>query len=413
VEDKNWRGIDDGDGGAALAPGPSAGSDHACPVTTLQNHPGISSQSIPDSPDADINIKNEPVFNSKVSFPLNLLRMLETVEGLGLSHIVSWAENERSFVIYDVDLFLIEVLPKFFSSSENTKIRSFYRKLNRWGFSMSRKNANNPDIVWHHPDFNRSNAVLAMKQALETGKVGSFLSMSSVSRGKKRRERSDPRANGNDLEGTDAAQDDLSPARRFSVGVTSMPALPVSSHGNGRSRFGLSHSFTTGSEYRQCSQRGRLSGHMLSGNRLRCSANDSFDLIPSRQGGLFDPFELSVPESIKSLFDLGNPSTRFLLPPSSTLGPSPNILTRSAEETFDLRRRAMGLNATMKAHQDNRMSKSQAKEFMHDEMTQEEDDELTEFFGKFAESMPVPKEGEERCSGEPDPLPNDFNANYS
>jgi hypothetical protein len=31
-----------------------------------------------------------------------------------MAHIVSWSEDEKSFVIYDVDTFLVEVLPKFF-----------------------------------------------------------------------------------------------------------------------------------------------------------------------------------------------------------------------------------------------------------------------------------------------------------
>lgn len=69
-------------------------------------------------------------------------------------------------------------------SSENTKIRSFYRKLNRWGFSMSRKNANNPNNIWHHPEFNRTIAVRALNEALATGKAKDFLCMTA--RGRKR-----------------------------------------------------------------------------------------------------------------------------------------------------------------------------------------------------------------------------------
>jgi hypothetical protein len=41
--------------------------------------------------------------------------LLEIVEKMGKAHIVSWTEDERSFVIYDVDAFLIEVVPYFFS----------------------------------------------------------------------------------------------------------------------------------------------------------------------------------------------------------------------------------------------------------------------------------------------------------
>ena len=56
----------------------------------------------------------ELIFGDKTSFPLNLTRMLESVEAMGLAHIVRWTNDEKKFVIYDVDAFLNEVLPKFF-----------------------------------------------------------------------------------------------------------------------------------------------------------------------------------------------------------------------------------------------------------------------------------------------------------
>ena len=75
----------------------------------------------------------------------------------------------------------------YYRSSPNTKIRSFYRKLNRWGFSILR-GSNQPEPitaanlmqgrvstdgrtkgVWHHPDFYRSRAVGCLKMAMETG----------------------------------------------------------------------------------------------------------------------------------------------------------------------------------------------------------------------------------------------------
>lgn len=133
------------------------------------------------------NKAEEAIFNSKIAFPLNLTRMLEAVEGMGKTHIISWSDDGLSFIIRDIDAFLREVLPEFFKSSENTKIRSFYRKLNRWGFSMSRKNANNPNNVWHHPDYNRDSAKVALKHALDTGKATDFLNMASISRRRKRR----------------------------------------------------------------------------------------------------------------------------------------------------------------------------------------------------------------------------------
>jgi hypothetical protein len=58
---------------------------------------------------------NEDVLISKNAFPLNLTRMLESVKRMGKTHIINWTEDERSFVIHDVGLFRLEVLPKFFA----------------------------------------------------------------------------------------------------------------------------------------------------------------------------------------------------------------------------------------------------------------------------------------------------------
>ena len=57
---------------------------------------------------------DEDILISKNAFPLNLTRMLESVKRMGKTHIINWTEDKRSFVIYDVDLFRREVLPKFF-----------------------------------------------------------------------------------------------------------------------------------------------------------------------------------------------------------------------------------------------------------------------------------------------------------
>ena len=57
---------------------------------------------------------NMRTFNGRFSFPLNLTRMLESVESMGLAHIVHWREDEKSFIFCDEELFLSEVLPKFF-----------------------------------------------------------------------------------------------------------------------------------------------------------------------------------------------------------------------------------------------------------------------------------------------------------
>lgn len=54
------------------------------------------------------------LFHGKGSFPLNLTLMLESVERMGLGHVVSWSPDGKTFAIHDPEQFLDLVLPKFF-----------------------------------------------------------------------------------------------------------------------------------------------------------------------------------------------------------------------------------------------------------------------------------------------------------
>ena len=45
---------------------------------------------------------------------------------------------------------------------------------------------------------------------------------------------------------------------------------------------------------------------------------------------------------------------------------------------------------------------------MQCDLTKEEDDELMTFLGEFANTLPPPREDDEECAGEPDPLPRGF-----
>ena len=67
----------------------------------------------------------------KDQFPAKLYEMLEAVEDLGLSHIISWLPHGRAFQVIDQEQFMKLVVPKFFKA---TKYRSFTRQLNLWGF---------------------------------------------------------------------------------------------------------------------------------------------------------------------------------------------------------------------------------------------------------------------------------------
>jgi len=64
-------------------------------------------------------------------FPAKLYEMLEIVDSLGLSDVVTWLPNGRSFQVKDPTKFMELVVPRFFKA---TKYRSFQRQLNLWGF---------------------------------------------------------------------------------------------------------------------------------------------------------------------------------------------------------------------------------------------------------------------------------------
>lgn len=104
------------------------------------------------------------LFAGKGSFPMNLCLMLEKVEGMDHSWAVSWSPDGSSFFIKNTEGFLKSVLPLFF---RKTKLRSFYRKLNRWGFVTVRNGMNKG--AWYHTDFYRERAIQSLAEAKETG----------------------------------------------------------------------------------------------------------------------------------------------------------------------------------------------------------------------------------------------------
>ncbi|KAL7526337.1 hypothetical protein ACHAXR_001435, partial [Thalassiosira sp. AJA248-18] len=72
--------------------------------------------------------------SSKVQFPMKLYAMLELadVQGYGSSsNAVAWLPHGRAFRVLDEQSFMESIVPFFF---KQTKIRSFYRQLNLWGF---------------------------------------------------------------------------------------------------------------------------------------------------------------------------------------------------------------------------------------------------------------------------------------
>ena len=81
---------------------------------------------------------------SKSSFPFKLYDVLEAAD----SRAISWMPDGRSFTVYDDDIFVEHVLPKF---SKATKLRSFHRQLNLWAFNRGQEDSS----TWYHPLFIR------------------------------------------------------------------------------------------------------------------------------------------------------------------------------------------------------------------------------------------------------------------
>ncbi len=65
-------------------------------------------------------------------FPVKLHIMLQQIEDDGLAHIVSWQPHGRCFVVHEPKQFVKQVMPHYF---KQTKIASFQRQLNLYGFS--------------------------------------------------------------------------------------------------------------------------------------------------------------------------------------------------------------------------------------------------------------------------------------
>ena len=119
---------------------------------------------------------------SSSSFPFKLYDVLEAAE---YSQAISWLPNGRSFTLYDDDMFVETVLPKF---SKATKLRSFHRQLNLWGFN---RNRGEDSSTWHHPLFIRgrpellSNIIRVSKSSLRadtTFEVGQSSQESNLNR---------------------------------------------------------------------------------------------------------------------------------------------------------------------------------------------------------------------------------------
>lgn len=64
-------------------------------------------------------------------FPMKLHALLELAHAEGFSDIISWKVHGRAFAVNNVEAFVVRIMPLYFQQS---KIRSFFRQLNLYGF---------------------------------------------------------------------------------------------------------------------------------------------------------------------------------------------------------------------------------------------------------------------------------------
>ena len=84
------------------------------------------------------------------AFPYKLHEMLEEAHSKGFTHIVSWCLDGTGFKVHAHDLFLSQVMPRYFDQS---KYESFRRQLNLYGFVRFAKGPNRG--VYQHDLFRR------------------------------------------------------------------------------------------------------------------------------------------------------------------------------------------------------------------------------------------------------------------
>jgi hypothetical protein len=97
-----------------------------------------------------------------VSFPLKLHDVLDQVEADGLANIISWQHHGRCFAIHKPKEFVNHVMPTYF---RQTKLTSFQRQLNLYGFNRLTRGSDNGG--YYHELFLRGKTFLC-KQMIRT-----------------------------------------------------------------------------------------------------------------------------------------------------------------------------------------------------------------------------------------------------
>jgi hypothetical protein len=129
-----------------------------------------------DEPENDYQEAPQPRRRGGVSmsFPMKLHAILDQVEADGLAHVISWQPHGRCFVIREAKEFTDHVMPKYF---RQTKLTSFQRQLNLYGFSRLTTGEDNGG--YYHELFLRRKLFLAKCMARTKVKGTKFKAASS------------------------------------------------------------------------------------------------------------------------------------------------------------------------------------------------------------------------------------------
>ena len=91
----------------------------------------------------------------KISFPRKLHHILDQIERDGHAHVISWLPHGRAFAIHKPKDFIATIMPHYF---QQTKITSFQRQLNLYGFQRLTRGRDNGG--YYHEHFLRGMAFL-------------------------------------------------------------------------------------------------------------------------------------------------------------------------------------------------------------------------------------------------------------
>ncbi|CAB9512695.1 Heat stress transcription factor [Seminavis robusta] len=115
-------------------------------------------EDVPPSPQPSLRATRRRKGPKELSFPTKLHDMLTNCKAEGLSHIISWKEHGRCFVIPDPKQFAARIMPCYFRQS---KFHSFQRQLNLYGF---KRVTTGPDRGgYYHEMFLREKRFIATK----------------------------------------------------------------------------------------------------------------------------------------------------------------------------------------------------------------------------------------------------------